>query len=452
KTAKVVESTTGKVLHTLEHKAGVTVTLFSPDGKYLATGGGERTIKLWDYAGKLSKSLEGHEGTVTRLDFSSDGKKLVSAGVDQRVKIWDVHSGKELKDIKLPTIAATVAFTPDGQWLAAGCIDQTIRLFRADGQPGMVWSAHGVAVTGLAFSPDGQYLASSGVDYLVRVWPVTGGKGDASLTVNTAAAILLPGHAGPGSGVAFRRDSQHLVSCGSDLVVKLWKIEAGAAKEMQTYRGHRDWVTSVCFSKDGYFVLSTSVDRSAKIWEITSREIPLQSEHTGAVEAVAISPDGKLIASGATDQTIKLWDREQGVEVRTISGHGDAIQALAFTPDGKTLISTGGDKDRSIRLWDVATGQALLLKEAHRRNFFNLINAVPYMVAAAGKGGPVLLAWVPGNERYTTLTGFDLTSGEELFSFHDTNSKKNRHVQCVSFTPDGKWAATGARDGSVRIF
>jgi WD40 repeat protein len=308
-----------------------------------------------------------------------------------------------------------------------------------------VWSAHGVAVTGLSFSPNGQYLASCGADYLVRVWPF---GGDKVLPQSWGSnPITLSGHNAPLSGVAFRKDSQHLVSCGGDMTVKLWKLEKGGAKESQTYRGHKDWVTGVAFSRDGYFVASSSVDRTVKIWEITSREIPLLAEHTGSVYAVAVSPNGKLIASGGTDKTIKLWDREQGTEMRTLHGHTDAIHSLAFTPDGKTLISSS--EDRSLKLWDVATGNELPRQPGHQQFFQGLINPVPYFTVPTDKK---LLAWVPGNERSTTLTGLDIASGNELFAFEDGSREKPRHVVAVSFSGDGKLAATGAKDGSVRFW
>jgi WD40 repeat protein len=457
KTVKVVDVSSGKVVHSLEHQAGVTVVAYSPDGKTIASGGGDKVIRVWDAdSAKSVKNLEGHVGTITSLAFTTDGKKLASGSVDKRLKVWDYDGGKEIVNIDdLGTIPTAVVFSPNGKWLLCGNTDQTVRVYdAATGKPIAAWSAHGLAVTGLAISPNGQYVASCSADYLVRVWNFAQADGSLLPTLG-AEPITLSGHQGPLSGVAFRKDNQHLVSCGSDMVVKLWKIEGSTAKEAQTYRGHKDWVTSVNFSKDGYFFLSTSVDRAVRIWEITDREIPLLAEHTGTVEGVAVSPDGKLIASGGTDKSIKVWDREKGVEVLTLQGHTEPIHALAFL-DNKTLVSAAGDaltnRDNSVRLWDLTNGKELPRRAEHQENFHGLIKAIPYMVIASGE--KKLIAWIPANRaRDHRLTGLDLVSGKVLFELFDNKGGKNdREVVAVSFTPDGKKAATAAADGTVRLW
>jgi len=433
KTVRIWDAVTTKVLHTLTgHEAAVTTALFSPDGKSVLSGGGDRLLRLWDAdTGKPVRIFKGHEGTVTAADFQPDGKRFASGGSDRQIRVWDI-AGKEIRVIETPSVVTAVVYSPDGKQLASGHVDQTIRLWDpVSGKETNSWTGHAVAVSGLAHSPNGQWLASAGADHLVRVWP---------LSAPGSAPTILSGHNGPLSSVAFRKDSLHLVSGGSDQLVKLWKLEGGSAKEMQTYRGHGDWVTSVAFSRDGYFIASASVDRTIKLWEITSRDIPLAAEHTGAVQTVTVSADGKTIASGGTDRTIKLWDSETGSEKMTLTGHLDDVLSLSFTPDGKTLVSSGAD--RTIRLWDLATGKEL----AKKPSFIGLINAVPYLLVTPD--GKKLLAWVPGNERFTTITVFDPATGNEVFSFNDNG----RHVFAVAFTPGGDKAALGAKDGSLRIY
>jgi WD40 repeat protein len=381
-------------------------------------------------------TLAGHKGTVTSLDVSSDGKRIVSGGLDQRVIVWDADAGKELHTIAdNGSVVAAVAFHPKAKQIAVANIDQSVRLYTLEGKLEDRWTAHGAAVTGLAYSPNGQWLATCGADQLGRVWP---------LATPGANAITLSGHNGPLSSVAFRGDNQHLVSCGADQVVKLWKLDNHAGKESQTYRGHKDWVTSVAFSKDGYYIASSGVDRLIKVWEITSKDIPLLAEHTGAVETVAFSPDGTKIASGASDRTIKIWDRATGAELATLAGHTDGVIGLAFTPDSKTLVSTSAD--RSIRLWDVAAGKELPRAPGQQQSFTGLINAAPLI--AVTPSGKELIAWVPGNDRYTSIAGFELATGAEAFTFND----QGRTVHSMAFSADAKTAATGAKDGSVRLW
>jgi WD40 repeat protein len=438
KTARVWDVASARTLLTLDgHKSAVTGAAFSPDGKTILTVGGDGALKLWGAdSGKATRTVEAHQGTATTAEFSADGKRIVSGGADKRVKVWDADSGKGLLNLDGGDVVAAVTFSPDGKLLAAGTTDQKVRLWdAASGKPVRDWVAHSAAVSALAFSRDGKRLATCGADQLVRVW---------TLDQPSAAPLTLAGHSGPLSSVAFRPDGKYLASAGGDQVVKLWRLESGTGKEAQSFRGHRDWVSSVAFSRDGYYVVSASVDKTVKVWEVTSKELPLLAEHTGSVGAVAVSPDGKRIASGASDRLIKLWDRETGEEVLSLPGHTQGVVALAWAPDGKTLVSSGAD--RTIRRWDVAAGKELPQQENHQLNFNNLLNPPPRLQVTPD--GKRLLAWIPGSERYTTLAMYDLASGKELLRFNDTG----RNVTAVVFTRDGKWALTGARDGSLRAY
>ncbi|MCI0682271.1 MAG: hypothetical protein L0Y71_09215 [Gemmataceae bacterium] len=435
RTVKVWDVASGKALHTLTgHDAPVTAALFGPSGDWIVSGSGDSSLKVWDAkSGKPLRDLTGHKGTVTALDVGANGR-IVSGSVDRKVKVWDA-AGKELLTIDTDAMVAAVAMRPDGKQIAVGCIDQSLRLYDAAGKLEQRWTAHGHAVSGVAYSPDGHWLASCGADHLVRVWTVANPGAD---------PITLSGHGGPLTSVAFRKDNQHLVSCGSDTIVRLWKLEGNTGKEVQAYRGHREWVASVGFSKDGFYIVSAGVDKLVKLWEITHKDIPLLAEHSGAVECVAFSPDGTKVASGASDRTIKIWDRATGAELATLAGHADAVISIVFSPDSKTLVSSSAD--RSIRLWDVASGRQLSRSPSQQQSFTGLVNPSPYITLAPD--GKKLLAWLPGNERRTSIHVVDLASGAELTVVND----QGRQVYALAFSAGGKTSATAGKDGSVRVW
>jgi WD40 repeat protein len=332
-------------------------------------------------------------------------------------------------------VVTSLAFLPDGSRVASGDTDAEIRLWDAKtGEVVAKWQGNAGWVNGLAVNADGKYLASAGADQLVRIWDLAR-PGKASRT--------LKGHTGPVAAVAFRKDGLHVASAGADRLVKLWKLNDAGGREVQTFRGHTDYVGSVAFSPDGHTLVSASADRTVKLWEITSREIPSLTEHTGAVEVVLVSPDGKTIVSGAGDRTIKYWDPATGGEKHTLFGHTGGLTALALSPDGKRLYSSAGD--RTLRMWDFVRVESFPLTPTHRANFTNLLS--PARALATTPDGKRLLAWVPGNERFTTLKSFDTESGKELFTYSDTG----RTVLAICFSKDGKRAAAGAKDGSVRV-
>ncbi len=442
KTAKVWDLHSGKAVLTLDgHHAPVTMALFSPDGKYLASVGADKTLRLWDPGtGAPLRSGSGHTATITSLDISRDGRRIVTGGADRRVKLWDAATAKEVLSIEdNPSLVASVALAPDGKQIAAGNVDQTICLYdAATGKLQHKWVAHGVAVNSVAYSPDGQLLASGGNDKLVRVWP---------LATPGTNPVTLEGHDGPVSSVAFDRTGRLLASASGDQLVKLWRIEGTAGKELQTFRGHKDWVSSVAFHPEGFYLASAGVDRLVKVWEITTREAPLLAEHTAAVSAVAVSPDGKQIASGGYDRTIRIWDRATGAERATLRGPEAEVTALAYSPARGTLLLSSGT-DRAIHLWDATAFKQMPPTAEQAQSFLKLSHYSSYLFVVPD--GKRLLSWYAvGEANLSALVEcYELPGGKRLYDFKELN----RQVHCLAFAAGGKFAATGAADGSVRIW
>ena len=138
------------------HEDSVFSVAFSPDGKTLATGSVDHTVKLWDVSARQElATLKGHENVVRSVAFSPDGKTLATGSVDNTVKLWDVSTRRELATLKgHKNIVRSVAFSPDSKTLATGSEDHTVKLWDVGSRRELATlKGHKNIVRSVAFSP-----------------------------------------------------------------------------------------------------------------------------------------------------------------------------------------------------------------------------------------------------------------------------------------------------------
>ena len=406
------------------HSSAVLSVSFSTDGKTLASGSDDKTIKIWDVTtGKEIRTLNGHSDGVESISFSPDGKTLASGSRDNTIKLWDITTGEEIHTLPgHSSPVESISFSPDGKTLASGSYDKTIKLWDVTtGKEIRTIKGDSSLVLSVSFSPDGKTLAGSS-DNTIKLWDMTTGK-----EIHT-----LPGHSSPLWSVSFSPDGKTLASGSDDTTIKIWDVTTG--KEIRTIKGDSSLVLSVSFSPDGKTLASGSFEKTIKLWDITTgKEIRTLKGHSSLFLSFSFSPDGKTLASGSSDNTIKLWDVTPGKEIHTLPGHSSLVESISFSPDGKTLAS--GSRDNTIKLWGVTTGKEIRTLQGHSSSVSSVSFSPDGKTLASGSYDNTIKLW-------------DVTTGKEIRTLQGYSSA----VLSVSFSPDGKTLASGSLDKTVILW
>ena len=294
-------------------------------------------------------TLERHTKGVLAVTLSPDGRTLASGDYDGTIRVWDATTGEHKLILREHTEGVTcLSLSPDGRTLASGSWDRTVRLWDAEtGEHILTFKGHKDGVRSVAFSPDGRTLASGSYDYSIQVWDAKTGE----------HILTFKGHRHYVRSAVFSPDGRMLASGSYDRTVRVWDAETG--EPLQTLEGHTDGVLTVAFSPDGRTLASGGYDRTIRLWDAkTGQHLQTLEGHTHDVNSVAFSPDGRTLVSGGNDytiqiydDTIRVWDAETGEPLQTLRGHKAGVTSLAFSRDGRTLAS--GSWDRTVQVWEL---------------------------------------------------------------------------------------------------
>ena len=337
-------------------KGSINTIQFSPDGTQLAVG---TNIGVWLYDVKTGEEKSLFPGMCQSVAFSPDGRFLANGGGRSKIHLWEIATKREVLLTDLYDSAATLKFSSDGKTLISlSSFGDTIT--RSDVETGEGIMRHLKSGRSNAFGPDefntGVYAitddkaAIARMDGKIQIWDIATHEKLSTLRGHTDLSLQ--------SADKPSRQPNSFTYRQTTSLSRTVKTPDNSFTFKQSFRNFKNRVSALAFSHDGTRLASGSTDKTVRLWDLSNggKWITLQ-KHTGWTNVLAFSPDGKMLASGSTDKTVQLWDTTTGEPLATLTGHINGITALAFSPDSTTLAS--GSADGTIRFWHAETGNPL---------------------------------------------------------------------------------------------
>lgn len=413
---------------------------FTRDGRMVATGGADATVRLWDlsvpHRPTPLATLPRRQDEVNTVLITPGGRTLVIVSDDGVLSKWQIDDRRKpyhLNDFRTSTPVVRAALSPDGRTIATAGVDGSVEVWDLDSphNPVSVRQAHTSAVNSVAFSPQGTVLATAGEDGTAALWDLN----------DWHQISTLAGHEGAVLSVAFNPRGDLLATTGADHQALVWDVgDPRSPTVTSSLPGHINYVSSVAFSPDGTAVATASWDHTARLWDLTDPARPalrqVMTSHTNEVWLVLFTPDGRGVATASTDHTAMLTD----IPGPMLTGHAQALATASYRPDGR-LVAVGSE-DFTARLWDVVDPD-------HPRP----------VAVLDGLTGPVKAAVFSPDGATLALGSIDNTIA--LWDVSDPRSPvrlpvltgHTNGVWSIVFTPDGDlMASTGLGDSVVRFW
>lgn len=380
----------------------------------------------------LETYLHGHAGQVRDLALSADGRLLASVGCElidlssicrrNSVRIWEVAAHRQVQQLVAPEgeQLTSVAFGSDDQLLATANRSGSVNLWDLEsGQQRWQSADVGNAVLDLAFSPDGRMLAAGASDALT-LWDVESRE----IITRTMAARS-------GAELAFSPDGRWLAFVGEENRIRLWDLETAQQPleaEVSPLSGHEAGISTLSFDADGRFLLSSSQDKRVLLWTLPDPQTPVvlyQNDRLLHAQFVDDEVVAIVLRRGEEGGDLLLLNARTAAQLATIAGS----TPLAADPSGNWLAATGLGGTVLVYRQDLSSSLARSLADVQTDT---LAFSPDSHILATAVGDDVVL-WDPSAERQVDYT----------LSAHEAD------VTALAFSPDGRWLASGDRDGRV---
>lgn len=423
-TVWILDAASGNEVAQLHHQDNINALAYSPDGKFIATGGADKVARVWNsLTGKEIKSFE-HDAGITLIQFSDDGGLLIAAtDKHEAPRAWGVATWEE-KRIGKETKYGFDVFDSNGvylttiakHWRRAIIFDRRLlSKFKPSDQSesrivdSVVLSADGKYLAGIwaNYSPPESERYSEPVDYTIRILDTATNKETAHIKYD-----------GPFSDIIFSPDHKYFLITGalnfvhSDLI-----YETDGAKEVMRLEPD-GLISKSLFSADSKYITTVVQDGTVRIWNLVKRQEVCRIVCDGEAQSAALSPDGQFVATSSDRGVIQIWQAAGGQHRARVAGNWREAE---ISPDGTHLITV---KDLEFHIWNFPDGNEIFKKSHDGLNF---------------EFSPNRRYFATDYQNYKThdysIHVFETTTGTEIGSVSDPNNEKRGKFPWVeSFT------------------
>ncbi|MDE0317967.1 MAG: WD40 repeat domain-containing protein [Candidatus Poribacteria bacterium] len=444
RTIRLWDTRTGKNIKTFKgYTYGIGLVVYSPNGKTIAILNGRKsTIELLNArTGKHLKTLTGHEKpkalyeghtdvSITSFAYSPDSKTIVSGGGDKTVRLWNARTGGNIRTLTGHTEAVrAVAYSPDGGTIVSASRDKTVRMWDANtGENIKTFTGHNDIIVSVAYSPDGSTIISAGWDGMLHRWDAQTGKPLKTYEIYTGVLYFARGHGGAITHTAYSPDGETIATAGADGKMQWWDAHTG--ENIKTFTEYVSGSRTITYSPDKKKIAVTAGGK-VNLWNASGKHLKTLTGHKGYVAGITFSPEGNVLVTGSSDRTARLWNVHTGENIKILTGHTGIVYNAIFSADGDNFITRGGN---NLRMWSANTRE-------HLKTF---------------EGDVYGCRWF----KYSPDGKIIATRFNDTVRLLDTHTRETKNVLIghtgrivtAVFSPNGDTVATFAKDNTFRLW
>ena len=437
------------------HRNTVTSVSISPDGKMLASGSEDKTVKLWslesrkfqtsntNYVNEVSFSPNGQivssvnnsevrlwerDGTLkttlsenkSKISFSADSQKLVSASQLNTLQLWEQQGGTFLKSYQDKFIDGS--FSPDGRTIAVVKNNNTVKLSSSDGKLIKILSDQKDKVYQISFSPNGEILATASEDKTIKLW-----RRDGTFITSLNGLNKV-------SKISFSPDGETLVTASEDKSIKLWHRNGTL---ITSFNGD---IRNIGFSRNSKTLAILDSDNTIKFLGQDGNLIKtLKSD--GQI-SVNFSSDGEIIAinnpgQNEAEETLELW-RMDGTFLAKLQNKDKSpyIGISGFTPDSQIIVGSNSNENK-LYFWK-RNGSLISTFDKDVKSFSS-----DYQTLVTIEGDNKINLWKRDG---TLIKTIQVKSEKANLNYNDIDSSN------ITFSPDDKILIIYTGFGNVELW